>query len=282
MGCQRRSAVELTSGDIVLLVWAGVVVLFLAMPAVAEPASPEPAAAELAPTAADPALAAFEGCKARRHELSIAAMKVTDQGERTRLLLAMPACRRYEDGSFDVTEQSAVIVDRSPFAPHFEGALRAGYSATAIVSGTTQASGTGPYVELEAAYRFRRSWSLAAFASFTRFEDPAVEVIIGTPIAVASMWDVHETLYDAGVRFHGHAGPFVVGGGVGATVQDAAGVEHASRWEMLRLVELDGAYTFAKTRLFAAQVMLVVEDSGPMLDPTGQLISARLALGIQR
>jgi hypothetical protein len=235
------------------------------------------------PCFADPATSeAFESCKARRRELAAEAMKVGDPDARARLLVAMPACRRLDDGSLEVSEPPPPELDRTPFAPHVEAALRAGYSATAIVSGRAQASGTGPYVELEAGYRFSRAWSLAAFASFTRFEDPNVEVIVRTPIAVGAMWDVHETLYDAGARFHGHSGSFVFGAGLGLTLHDAAGVDHTSAWETLRLVELDAAYTLAKTRQFAAQLMVVVDDSGPLLDPTGQVISARLAIGIQR
>lgn len=156
----------------------------------------------------------FEACKTRRRELTAQAMKIDSAAQRGEALAAMPICRRNTDGSTEVVVPEPAPVDDAPFSPRFHVALRTGLAANMVMSQSDfEPDGSGPFVELEAGYRWQRAWSASAFGSFTRFS--GVVPVFYAPPTPASSITVRDSLYAGGVRVARHHFQWWFGGGVG-------------------------------------------------------------------
>ncbi|MDB4957376.1 MAG: hypothetical protein JWO36_4945 [Myxococcales bacterium] len=239
-----------------------VTVAIAASPVDAAPATPE----------------AFEACKARSRALAAEAMKIPDLQERGERLRTMPRCEHGADGTLQVIEPPPPPpVDTTPFAPHLELAARAGMATSLLLSGTLDASGVGPYVEVEAGYRIRRRFGVAAFAGYTNFHDGEIFDAV-----TRQMYDVREQSYNAGALLNLHYASAFFGFGIGFDYE-RYGSGFATTAPMFRL---HAGYTFAKARGVQAQVLAVLSDVSTPYDLTGSpgskddLLCVRLAVGL--
>ena len=181
----------------------------------------------------------LEACKARRRELTAQAMQIDDAARRGEALAAMPICRRNADGSTQVDVPQPAPVDDAPFSPRFHFAVRTGVTANMVMAAQDfEPDGAGPYLELEAGYRWERAWSASAFGSYTRFsgEVPATQVGFLT---------VYDSLYDAGVRIARHHFRWWVGGGLGYERDNNVAYEGMKTAHELGLVEENIGYRLA-------------------------------------
>lgn len=199
---------------------------------------------------------------------------MADENARGELLASMPTCRRGEDGALDVTEAAPrPPAETTPFAPHFTFAASAGAAFSSMMSNQAQPSGFGPYVELEASYRFRRHLSVGLTAGYSAFHDPmVVEPIQGQTI------DVAEASYEALARVNLHYAKLVLGVGVGVDYETYPNTLSAAA---LACAELHAAYEVARIGPVAAHVLAVLggtrgSDEG---SPTGgDLVSGRIGV----
>src|SRR5215831_16021813 len=97
----------------------------------------------------------FEACKARHHDAVAAAMAIADVQERGRQLVAAPRCVRHDDGTLEIEEPPlAAEVDRAPFAPQLDVALRVAGAGIDYERYATGYETTLPFIELHTAYAF--------------------------------------------------------------------------------------------------------------------------------
>jgi hypothetical protein len=246
------------------------------------PAAP-PAPAAVAPadaTAPDP----FEACKARRRALTADAMKVADPDARARLLLAMPTCRRFEDGRTEiVAERPPELPDTRPFAPRIGASVFAGFGANTVISNNELApSGVGPLVEVDVSYRPNRRNSVALYATLARFGADNVVRTYGDGPIITSLVVPHvtDTLFGAGVRGRRHTGRWAIALGVGAVVEQYNDAQDMDTTNVLRSIDAQLTCELASTRHVAADLAVDVGDAGHFTSTERELLTARLLLGL--
>src|SRR6266850_2533940 len=230
--------------------------------------------------------AALASCKARRHAIENEAAAIRDADARGRLLSSMPSCHRRDDGSVEVVEAPlAPVEDTSPFTPHFEIGVTAGVAAIAMMDGASgTAAGLGAVVELGGEWRFRRHLAVAAYSSYTSFEDPAYMVALGSfnGQGIYAVYDVREKIFDAGGSLHAVYEPFSFGGGLGVAVERGKAYAAYSDYSNV-LVEArgEGAIRVARTGSVAIDVVAIATAATPPSGRDRQLVSARFGLGLR-
>lgn len=208
-------------------------------------------------------------------------MTIADPDARARALIAMPVCRRFEDGRTEVVSApTPPVPDTTPFHQGLELAAVTGYAATTVMSNVELApTGGGPFVEVEVGDRWRREMSLDGYVNVTHFADDNVPVSNG-PNIPASIITVTDNVVGFGVRGSRHVGAFAVGLGVGAAVEAAKGYQGMTSTNVLRSVDAHVAYQLAVAGRVAAELMLIAGDAGHPLNTDRELLSIRLAVGL--
>jgi len=251
----------------------------------ATPPEPVPSSSTSAPPPpTSPAAAAndeFVACTARRRAFQRDALTIADPDARARALLAMPVCRRYEDGRTEiVAAPSPPQPDTTPFHRGLELAAVTGYAATTVMSTVELApTGGGPFAEVDIGDRWRREMSLDGYLNFTHFSDSDVAVSNG-PSAPASIITVTDNVFGFGVRGSRHVGAFAVGLGLGAAVEATTGYQGMKSTNLLRSVDAHVAYQLAVSGRVAAELMLIAGDAGHPVNTDRELVSFRLAIGL--
>jgi hypothetical protein len=237
---------------------AGVVVLGVATAASAQPSDD------------------FEACKAHRRELTAQAMKIASAAQRGEALAAMPVCRRNADGSTEVVVREPAPVDDAPFSPRFHAALRTGFAANMVMSQNDfEPDGSGPFVELEAGYRWERAWSASLFGSFTRFSG-LVPVFYTPPIPPSSII-VRDSLYAGGARVARHHFRWWFGGGVGYERDNNTNQGMAVPHD-LGIVEEFVGYRLATASVVDAELMVLADEA---FGDGREVISVRAGIGLR-
>jgi hypothetical protein len=258
-------------------------------PAASSPATTAPSGAA-PPGAAPPAAAAaaepdaFEACKARRRELTADAMKVADLDARARLLLAMPTCRRFEDGHTEIVAAPARdIPDTRPFTPRLGASVFAGFGANTVISNNELApTGVGPLVEVDVGYRANRRNSAALYATLARFSADDVVRTYGEGPIVTSLVVPHvtDTMFGFGVRGRRHTGRWAIALGLGAVVEHYNDAQDMDTTNVLRSIDAQLTCDLASTRHVGADLALDVGDAGHFTSTERELLTARLLLGL--
>jgi len=236
----------------------------------------------MAQPALQPAHGSFDDCKDRRIALTAAAMKVADINDRARLLSAMPACRRFDDGETQVVEPAPPPTpDTSPFSPHVELAVRTGLAGTFVMAPYELApAGVGPFVDIEVGYRLRREYSASVFGNYAHFSDDNIAVSNG-PFVNASIITVTDDLYAFGARINRHLGSFWLGGGLGMELESETGYRGGHTTTALRSVDAYAGYRFGASRHLDAQLLVIVSEAGHVFDGGRELLSGQLAVGLK-
>ncbi len=228
------------------------------------------------PSTIDPNDVAMDACKARRHELRVAAMKLR-LAERGPKLVMLPECRRLPDGTTQVIDPTAQPV-LPPFTPALSIALVTGIAATRVTYPLDVASSFGPYVQLEGGWHFVRRISIGAFAAYTGFDDGSY----------LGHYDVRHRIYDVGARIRVHVGDGTVGVGLGVEIDNAlafADVPATSTPNLL--IAIDARLPIMHVGRFELIVDAIVSYSAASETPTadvsiyGDVLSARLAIGLR-
>jgi hypothetical protein len=208
-------------------------------------------------------------------------MTIADPDARAKALLAMPVCRRFEDGSTQVVAAPPPPEpDATPFHQGLELAAVTGIDATSVMSNVELApSGAGPFVEVEVGDRWRREMSLAGYVNYSHFSDDNIPVSNG-PLVPASIITVTENVFGFGIRGSRHVGPFAVGLGLGGAVESWIGYQNMTTTNVLRSVDAHAAYQLAVAGRVAAEVMVIAGDAGHPFNTDRELLSVRVAVGL--
>jgi hypothetical protein len=212
-------------------------------------------------------------------------MKVADPDARARLLLAMPTCRRFEDGHTEIVPAPPRdLPDTRPFAPRIGAMLLAGFGANTVISSHELApTGVGPLVEADVAYRPNRRNSVALYASLARFQADDVVRTYGDGPLVTSFVVPHvtDTLFGFGVRGRRHTGRWAIALGVGAVVEQYNDAMDAHTTNVLRSIDAQLTCELASTRHVAADLAMALGDAGHVTSTERELLTARLLLGLR-
>jgi hypothetical protein len=211
-------------------------------------------------------------------------MKVADPDARARELLAMPTCRRFEDGHTEiVAAPPRDLPDTRPFAPRIGASVFAGFGANTVISNNELApTGVGPLVEVDVGYRPNRRNSAALYATLARFGADNVVRTYGDGPIVTSLVVPHvtDTMFGFGVRGRRHTGRWAIALGVGAVVEQYNDAQDMDTTNVLRSIDAQLTCALASTRHVGADLAVDVGDAGHFTSTERELLTARLLLGL--
>ncbi len=228
-------------------------------------------------SAADPDLRKFEDCKARRQQLMPIAMQESDLEKRAHMLQELPECVREPDGRLVVTDPNAPRPPEPPFDPGPWGSLDVGAAGSVVAYYVRPASSVGAFVDVDAAWRIDRRYSVGLFAGVEAFHDGSY----------LGMYDVHHQFYSLGARGWVHFGDLRVGPGIGALVDHAAAfADVPATTAPDLLVEIAASYDLAHAGPFMFSVgghfmyARATANDPNDLSAYGDVLSARLGVGV--
>ena len=223
-------------------------------------------------------------CKARRHELTVAAMQIGDLQERGRRLSALPDC------SGDAKAEAPPTIP-VPLDPHLAVTATLGLGTWTFSDALGEPTGSVPSFEIAAGMRFYRSLSILAFVGATTVPVAGVDayqhpypVTAPPPPYMFTNYSGTEKLLDLGVRVTLERGPLVFSGALGAETDHSTGYAplfgDIGQTFTRALVEADMGYNVHIDRMTAQALLIASDANGSWLGGNGNTTSLRLALRI--